>query len=232
MGFEFERAVAVMPQQIRRRPVFARVYAGLFEPGLERAGVAEYRRRLLAGLSGRVVEVGAGHGPNFGFYPPEVTRVAAVEPEPLLRARAVRAAEEAPVPVEVIDGAAERLVFGAGEFDAAVACMTLCSVADPAVALAELARVVKPGGRLRFFEHVRSESARIRRVQRAVDATVWPLLVGGCHTGRDLLSALGAAGFTVTEVERFRFPDTAFPSPAAEHVLGTAVLGSRGEDLS
>lgn len=69
----------------------------------------------------------------------------------------------------------------------------------------------------------------MRRVQRVVDATVWPLLMSGCHTGRDLLSALGAAGFTVTEVDRFRFPDTAFPSPAAEHVLGTAVLTSRGE---
>ncbi|WP_187683386.1 class I SAM-dependent methyltransferase [Nocardia wallacei] len=218
-----------MPQQVRRRPVFARVYAGLFEPGPERAGVAEHRGRLLAGLSGRVVEVGAGHGPNFGFYPREVTQVVAVEPEPVLRARAVRAAEAAPV--EVIDGAAEQLAFGDGEFDAAVACMTLCSVTDPSVALAEMARVVKPGGRLRFFEHVRPESPRMRRVQRVVDATVWPLLMSGCHTGRDLLSALGAAGFTVTEVDRFRFPDTAFPSPAAEHVLGTAVLTSRGEGL-
>ncbi|WP_280336425.1 class I SAM-dependent methyltransferase [Nocardia wallacei] len=220
-----------MPQQVRRRPVFARVYAGLFEPGLDRAGVAEHRRRLLAGLSGRVVEVGAGHGPNFGYYPPGVTGVVAVEPQPLLRARTVRATEEAPVPVEVIDGAAEQLPFDEGEFDAAVACMTLCSVTDPAVALAELARVVKPGGRLRFFEHVRSESPRMRRVQRVVDATVWPLLVGGCHTGRDLLSTLDAAGFTITEVDRFRFPDTAFPSPAAEHVLGTAVLTSCGEGL-
>ncbi|WP_328439738.1 class I SAM-dependent methyltransferase [Nocardia puris] len=126
--------------------------------------------------------------------------------------------------VEVVDGSAEHIPAPDNSFDAAVVSLVLCSVPDQGAALTEIARVLKPGGILRFFEHVRAESARLRRVQRVVDATVWPVLNGGCHSGRDTLGALDAAGFTLAEIDRFRFPDTAFPFPAAEHVLGTAVV--------
>ncbi|MFI2431310.1 class I SAM-dependent methyltransferase [Streptomyces sp. NPDC018693] len=211
-----------------RHPVFARFYTRLAAPALDKAGVVEHRRRLLADLSGEVIEVGAGNGLNFPHYPPEVKRLAAVEPEPRLRALAEEQGRSAPVPVETYDGRAEQLPFPDGSFDAAVLCLTLCSVTDPHAALAELHRVLRPGGQLRFFEHVQAESPAMRRVQRALDATIWPRLMGGCHTGRDSRAALTAAGFTLTTADTFPFPDTRVPSPAATHILGTAVRAHSG----
>ncbi|WP_431782899.1 class I SAM-dependent methyltransferase [Streptomyces chumphonensis] len=203
--------------------MFARLYARLAGPALARAGADEYRRSLLAGLDGEVVEIGAGNGLNFPHYPVSVRRVVAVEPERHLRAMAGRAARTAPVPVEVVDGAAEGLPFPDGAFDAAVACLVLCSVADQERALGEVRRVLRPGGELRFFEHVRSESAGMRRVQGVLDATLWPRLMGGCHTGRDTGAAIAAAGFEVTGLRRLRFPATARATPSSSHILGTAV---------
>ncbi|MFD4461257.1 class I SAM-dependent methyltransferase [Nocardia sp. NPDC058480] len=216
-----------MPQRWKSRPVFARFYASLAGPGLERAGVSRYRHRLTEGLVGDVLEVGAGPGANFEFYPPTVTRLVAIEPEPLLRREAERAAAAVPITVEVIESDAEHIAAEDGSFDAVVVSLVLCSVPDQRAALTEIVRVLKPGGVLRFFEHVRSESARMRRAQRGVDATVWPLLNGGCHTGRDTLRAFADAGFILTDYERVRFPDTAFPFPAAEHILGTALTPDR-----
>lgn len=211
-----------MARRTVRHPVFARFYANLAGPGLEKAGITPYRKRLVTGLSGRVIEIGAGNGPNFPHYPPEVGRLLAVEPEPHLRALATKAARTAPLEVEVLDGRAEQLPVPDASFDAAVVCLTLCSVPDQAAALAEIHRVLRPGGRLRFFEHVQADTPGMRRIQRAVDAKLWPLLCGGCHTGRDTRSAITAAGFTLMQVEKFPFPATRFPSPAATHILGTA----------
>ncbi|MFC9915311.1 class I SAM-dependent methyltransferase [Streptomyces sp. NPDC127197] len=124
--------------------------------------------------------------------------------------------------METHDGRAEQLPFSDASFDAAVVSMTFCSVADPHTTLAELHRVLRPGGRLRFFEHVQAESPAMRCVQRGLDAAVRPRLMGGCHTGRDTQTAITAAGFTVTAVDRFPFPATRKPSPAGTHLLGTA----------
>lgn len=220
--------VATTMPETMRRPVFSRFYVRAAAPAMERAGAAAHRRRLLAGLHGEVLEVGAGNGLNFPHYPRQVTRVVAVEPEPGLRARAHTAGRAAPVPVDVVDGVAERIPAPDGAFDAAVACLVLCSVADQARTLAEIRRVLRPGGELRFFEHVRADSPRMRRVQRALDATVWPRLCGGCHTGRDTEAAIAAAGFTPGTVDRFLFPETGFVTPAGTHVLGSATLTPPG----
>jgi len=206
-----------------RHPLFARFYARL-RPCMDAHGGAERRQRLLAGLAGDVVEVGAGDGANFAHYPSTVTSVLAVEPEPYLRERAVAAAGRAPVPVEVVDGVAERLPVGDAGVDAAVAALMLCSVGDQGVALAEMRRVVRPGGELRFVEHVQAPAGqpRMRRAQRLLDATVWPLLCGGCHCGRDTVAAVTAAGFVLDELERFTFPEGARLDPTSPCALGRA----------
>jgi ubiquinone/menaquinone biosynthesis C-methylase UbiE len=203
------------------RPLFARfqTWASAIE---ERKGGAERRRQLLAGLSGRVVEVGAGSGVSFAHYPPSVREVVAIEPEPTLRERAHRAAQRAPVPVTVIDGIAERLPLADASMDAAVLAGVLCSIPDPARALAEVARVLRPGGELRFYEHVLARNARLARLQRLLDASVWPRLFGGCHTSRDTERTVLLAGFTVEARERFSFRPTLLATPVAPRILGRA----------
>ena len=208
------------------RPLFSRFYARASER-IEPAGMADLRRELLAPLRGRVVEVGCGNGLNFAHYPAAVTEVVGVEPEPRLREAGTRRAQEATAagrPVTVVPGRAESLPLPDASMDAAVVCLVLCSVADPRAAVAEVARVLRPGGTVRFLEHTLAEEPGLRRVQRVVDATVWPLLVGGCHTSRDQVAELRAAGFEVTGTRRFRFPETGPTMPASPHVLGEARL--------
>ena len=204
------------------RPIFARVLAraALLE---ERRGGAEHRRRLLAGLRGRVIEVGAGSGVSFAYYPATVTELVAVEPEAHLRAMAQEAAAGAPICVRVVEGVADALPAQDASMDAAVVTAVLCSVPEPAAALRELARVIRPGGELRFFEHVAARSRRLARLQRALDATVWPRLNGGCHTSRDTEAAIGAAGFEIEERERFSFRAHALAAPVAPRILGRAL---------
>ena len=197
-------------------PLFARLY-------MRTATAAEdtYRGELLAGLSGRVIEVGAGHGLNFAFYPETVERVLAVEPEPVLRAAAVEAAAEARLEIEVVEGVAGRLPVPNESFDAGVASLVLCSVSDQQQALAELRRVIAPGGELRFYEHVVSHGTIARGLQRFADATLWPHMAGGCHLARDTLVAIERAGFEIETSRRLGFSPGP-PIPAIPHILGTA----------
>jgi ubiquinone/menaquinone biosynthesis C-methylase UbiE len=200
--------------------VFARLYA-LLTRHEGRAGVEPHRRELLAGLAGRVLEVGAGNGRNFAHYPRTVTEVVAVEPEPHLRRLALDAAAAAPVAVRVVEGAAEALPLADGSVDAAVASLVLCSVRDQERALLELRRVLRSGGELRFWEHVAAERELPRRAQRLLDH-LWPHLAGGCHTGRDTVAAIEAAGFAVEHCRRFAFLPCPLAAAAAPHVLGRA----------
>ena len=101
----------------------------------------------------------------------------------------------------------------------------MCSLPDHSAALAEIARVLRPGGVLTFLEHGLGDSRRLRAVQRLADATVWPLLTGGCHVASDPVGAIDGAGFEVTAVRRLRFPDSRFSQPATPHVLGIARPG-------
>jgi len=211
-----------MPVDPARRRLFGRYYARV-SPAMDAGGLAGYRQRLLAGLAGQVIEVGAGNGLNFAHYPATVTVVLAVEPNPVLREAAGRNAASAPVPVQVCDGHAERLPAAAGAFDAAVTSLVLCSVADQRAVLREIRRVLRPGGQLRFLEHVQAKTPGLRRMQRLADATLWPPLAGGCHTSRDTVAAIAAAGFTVGQLEEFRFPDGRLSLPATPHVRGEAV---------
>jgi ubiquinone/menaquinone biosynthesis C-methylase UbiE len=203
----------------RRHPIYARFFDRLSR-SMER-DVGVHRDRLLAGLSGRVLEVGAGNGANFAHYPPTVEEVVALEPEPFLRGRAQQAASEVAVPVRVVEGVASRLPFASSTFDAAVASLVLCSVPEPAVALAELRRVLMDGGELRFLEHVRSDHRAKARLQGLLDGTrIWPLLGGGCHCSRRPTAAIATSGFRLLELETLALgPSWWVTNP---HVRGTA----------
>ncbi|MEP6658609.1 MAG: class I SAM-dependent methyltransferase [Acidimicrobiales bacterium] len=203
-----------------RHPIFARVYQRV-GAAAEKAGAAEHRDRLLGGLAGRVVEVGAGNGLNFAHYPHTVSEVVAVEPEPYLRARAAEAALLARVPVTVVDGAADAVPLPDQSVDAAVASLVLCSVPDQRSALGELWRVIRPGGELRFYEHVGSDDVRLARVQQRADR-VWGFFAGGCHLTRQTEAAIVAAGFEIETCERFGFQPCWLAKLTAPHILGRA----------
>ena len=203
-----------------RHPIFARYYARVSR--LMEENVGPYRQSLLDGLSGRVIEVGAGNGLNFAHYPATVTEVIAVEPEPHLRSIAEAGAARAAVSVKVVDATADDLPADEAECDAAVASLVLCSVPDQDRALAEIRRVLKPGGELRFFEHVRAATPWRGRVQQALDVAVWPLLVGGCHCGRDTRAAIERAGFTIDRIDVLTSAETQMTFPTAPQILGSA----------
>ncbi|MEU9124511.1 class I SAM-dependent methyltransferase [Streptomyces sp. NPDC048506] len=204
-------------------PVFARFYASCCGPAADaRVGVARLRRELLAGATGRVIEVGAGTGLNFRHYPGTVSEVVAIEPEPTLREVARSAAARVEVPVDLVPGVAEALPVKSEAFDTAVASLVLCSVRDVPRALAELRRVLRPGGELRFFEHGRAAGRGLAAVQWGLDHTVWPLLMGGCHTWRDPLGGIRAAGFELLRVRRLTVPERGPTLPTSPAVLGVA----------
>ena len=203
----------------RANPRFAKSYMRVSEKA-ETRGVAQHRQVLLADLTGVVCEVGAGHGLNFAHYPSTVARVVAVEPEPTLRARAVELARTATVPVEVVDGVADALPLDDGACDVVVMSLVMCSVPDQRAALAEVHRVLRPGGQLRFYEHVRS-THRIIGLAEDAASPFWSRLAGGCHLNRDTTSVIAAAGFHINSADRFGFsPQRGLPATA--HVLGRA----------
>jgi ubiquinone/menaquinone biosynthesis C-methylase UbiE len=203
-------------------PIFARLYSGLSAQA-ERRGQADHRDRVLAGLEGRVIEVGAGNGLNFAHYPRTVSEVVAVEPEGYLREQAERAADDASVPIRVIDGLADALPAEGGSFDAGVASLVLCTVPEPAAALRELHRVIRPGGHLRFYEHVAADRPGLARAQRVAERSgFWPLVGGGCHPARDTETAIREAGFEIESCDRFDFRASLVEFVVQPRILGTA----------
>jgi ubiquinone/menaquinone biosynthesis C-methylase UbiE len=207
-----------------QHPIFARIYAR-FSEAAEKAGNADHRAELLAGTSGRVIEVGAGNGLNFAHYPEAVEEIVAVEPEPYLRDRATEEAGRVSVQVTVVEGTAEELPADDNAFDVAVASLVLCSVHDQGRALAEIHRVLRPGGELRFYEHVQSGDHRLARAQSLADRTFWPRVAGGCHAGRDTRAAISDAGFEIDSERRFPFKPCALAVLTAPHIIGRAHRG-------
>jgi SAM-dependent methyltransferase len=181
-------------------------------------GGADHRRRLVQQAAGEVLEIGAGTGRNLPLYR-TATRVVALEPGPGMRARAHQAARTARVAVEVVDGTAEALPFPEAAFDTVVASLVLCTVPDLAQALAEARRVLRTGGTLRFYQHVRADDPRLARWQDRLERP-WGWLAGGCHPNRDVVAAITAAGFRLLELDRFDFQ--IMPPLVRPHVLGVA----------
>jgi SAM-dependent methyltransferase len=209
-------------------PLFARAYACCAPRMEERTGLRGYRRELLSGLTGRVIEIGAGSGLNFPHYPATVSEVVAIEPERRLRRAAAEAGRRAEAPVDVVPGVAEALPVKSEAFDAAVACLVLCSVRDQRRALAEIRRVLRPGGQLRLLEHVRAETAGAAFAQWTVDHTIWPVLFGGCRTARDTIGAVRACGLRLGDYRRVRIPAGGVPVPSAPHALAIAYRQPEG----
>jgi SAM-dependent methyltransferase len=186
---------------------WGRAFSALYDAGLkatEEAGLRQMRRELLAEAGGTVVELGAGTGANLDLYPDSVAALTLVEPDPhmtkRLREKLVASGREA----EIVEAPAELLPFENGSFDTAVVTLVLCTVPDPEAAIAELARVLKPGGRLLFLEHVRGEPGLARwqdRLERP-----WRFLADGCHCNRDTLATIAASSFEPGPVEHGRLP--------------------------
>jgi len=202
-----------------QHPLFARAFARAVG-SIDRRGATEHRRSILAGLRGTVIEIGAGAGSSFPLYPSTVTHVLALEPDDYLRNVVQEAAANAAVPVTVVAAAAEAIPAETGSADAVVASLVLCSVKDQAAVLAEIRRVLKPGGTLAYYEHVRSTHPVVAKAEDVL-TPVWGRFMGGCHLNRDTLAAITSAGFTVQDNQRFGFAVQRL-NPSLAHILGTA----------
>lgn len=189
----------------------------------EEGGMREIRRETLARASGRTIDIGAGTGLNLALYPTEVTELALAEPDPHMLKRLRPKAAATGRRVEVVQAPANRLPFDDGSFDTAVFTLVLCTVPDAAAALSEAARVLRPGGKLLFVEHVRSHNPSLARWQDRLERP-WMILGDGCHCNRDTVATIEASPFTVEHVERGELPKA--PPLVRPLVHGEATLGA------
>jgi ubiquinone/menaquinone biosynthesis C-methylase UbiE len=190
---------------------WGRGFAAVYDRGLkatEDAGLREMRREVLAGASGRTIDIGAGTGVNIELFPPLVTELVLAEPDPHMAAKLRPKLRASGVEAKLIEAPAEQLPFEPASFDTAVFTLVLCTVPDPAAALAEAARILRPGGKLLFVEHVRSEDPGLARWQDRLEKP-WRFLADGCHCNRDTVGQIEASPFELGVVERGRLPKTA-----------------------
>lgn len=200
----------------------AMVYDRFLMGAPQEAGLRELRRRALAPARGEVLEIGAGTGLNLPEYPREgITRLVCTEPSgPMARQIAAKAAQ-APVEPEVVAASAQSLPFADASFDTVTGTLVMCEVPDPPAALAEIARVLRPGGSYLFLEHVRSDDPSLARRQDRW-APAWKLASGGCNCNRRTLATIEASPFEVAEVQAERFPKA--PRLVKPLIVGRAVL--------
>ena len=188
----------------------------------DRGGFGTMRHELVRDALGATIEIGAGTGGNLAHYPPDLERLVLVEPDRrMLRRLRARAGAMRP-DADVVEASADRLPFPDESFDTAVVTFVLCTVPDPATALAEIRRVLRPGGRLLLAEHVRSDDPKLARRQDR-QRRFYNLVVAGCNPNRDTLTTVQAAGFTVDEIRSGEIPK----APAVERplIIGAARLG-------
>lgn len=179
--------------------------------------VGARKRRLFAGLHGDVLEIGAGPGPNLRYLPPDV-RYVGVEPNPHIHRHLLQEAQEHHIRAEVRADTAEAISVPDASMDVVIGTLVMCSVNDPERALAEIRRVLRPGGTYVFLEHVAAPRGTwLRRVQRAV-RPVWSAVGGGCHPDRETYTLIEAAGFAGVAIEHFRLPVVLM----GPHISGTA----------
>jgi ubiquinone/menaquinone biosynthesis C-methylase UbiE len=172
-----------------------------FLKATEEAGLRDMRRELLAEASGRTLEIGAGTGANVDHYPAAVGELVLTEPDRFMAGKLRAKFPDR----EVVEAPAERLPFEDDSFDTVVLTLVLCTVPDPPGSLAEIARVLKPGGRFLFLEHVRSEDERLARWQDRLHKP-WYLFGDGCHCNRDTLAAIEASPLSVERAEKGELP--------------------------
>jgi ubiquinone/menaquinone biosynthesis C-methylase UbiE len=202
---------------------WGRLFAALYDRSLratEEGGLRRMRRELLAGAGGRVVELGAGTGANLDLYPDTVENLIVVEPDPHMAKRLRAKLAESERPAGVVETPAERLPFEDSSFDTVVATLVLCTIPDPAAALTEAARVLKPGGRLLFIEHVRATEPGLARWQDRLEKP-WRFLGDGCHCNRDTVATIAASPLRLEDVERGRMPKA--PPIVTPLIRGSAV---------
>ncbi|MGB7685333.1 MAG: class I SAM-dependent methyltransferase [Solirubrobacterales bacterium] len=203
---------------------WGRAFSAMYDScmkGTEEAGMREMRRDLLAGASGKTIEVGAGTGLNLELYPDVVTDLTLVEPDPHMVKQLHKRVEGSARAASITEAGAERLPFPDDSFDTAVATLVFCTIPDPNAALAEAARVLKPGGRLLFLEHVRSEDPSLARWQDRLEKP-WRFFGDGCHCNRDTVATIAASPFELGAVERSELPKA--PPIVKPLVVGKAVL--------
>jgi len=190
---------------------------------VEAAGLRAHREQLLDSDSGRVLEIGACTGANLPFYCEGVETLTVAEPEAPMARRLARRIREQPRAVELVQAPAEELPFADAQFDTVVSTLVLCTVSDQARALRELRRVLKPGGRLLFIEHVRSEEPRLASWQDRLNG-LNRVVAHGCNCNRSTLDTIRAAGFTITSLERDQLHKA--PPFVRPLVVGTAALNT------
>jgi ubiquinone/menaquinone biosynthesis C-methylase UbiE len=203
---------------------FSALYDSLLK-GTEEAGLREMRRELLAGAEGRTIDVGAGTGANLEFYPPQVTELVLAEPDPHmarhLRPKLAAAGRQA----ELVEAGAESLPFEDSSFDTAVFTLVLCTVPNPRSALAEVARILRPGGRMLFLEHVRAQDPGLARWQDRLEKP-WRFVGDGCHCNRDTVATIEASPLRLEEVEHDSLPKS--PPITRPLARGSAVRADAG----